>query len=153
MAAGSPGSVPRPPRPLGPTGRAVWRRVWTGPKRAWIDREHDLDHVGLLCESIDERAELRQRVIDGMDDHRRQAVLDLIEDTVLDDDTAKALREWVANRSTEWRDRVALRALDEQIERLMSKLGLNPTDRAELGVEASAKRGGKLQEMRDARKP
>lgn len=53
-------------------------------------------------------------------------------------------------RDGEWRDRVALRALDSQIADLMAKLGLNPHDRAALSV-AEAPRG-RLAELRASRK-
>lgn len=107
--------APTPPRPLGREGRALWRRIWA-ERRPWISPKDDLDHVTILCESVDERVALRVQVL----------------------------------RGGEWRDRVALRALDAQIDQLMSKLGLNPTDREALGVGKGAKKGGKLQEMRDA---
>ena len=86
-----PGGKPTPLRQLGPDGQALWTRLWS-MNNPWISMLVDLDHVTLLCESIDERVALRQRVLaDG-----------------------------------DWRDRVALRALDDQIDRMMGALGLNP---------------------------
>jgi len=91
---------PEPPRPLGVEGRRLWDSLWN-LRRAWIDRATDLEHVALLCESMDERMGLR----------------------------LKAIRS-----NSDWRDRVALRNLDEQIRVLLADLGLNPTDRKSLNV-------------------
>jgi hypothetical protein len=57
----------------------------------------------------------------------------------VDLDHVTLLCEWVALRQRvladgNWWDRVALRALDDQIDRMMGALGLNPTDRAKLDV-------------------
>jgi hypothetical protein len=94
---------PEPPRPLGREGRRLWDSIWN-LRRAWIDRAVDLEHVALLCESMDERMGVRVR----------------------------------AMRDGEWRDRVALRNLDEQIRVLMAALGLNPTDRKALNAGGGA---------------
>ena len=51
--------------------------------------------------------------------------------------------------SGDWRDRVALRSLDDQIDRMMGALGLNPTDRAKLNVGEAPK--GRLAELRASR--
>lgn len=107
-------SLPEPLRPLGPEGKKMWDRVWEMRNR-WISTTLDLDHVTILCETVDERVALRVRVF----------------------------------RDNEWRDRVALRALDDQIERMMGALGLNPTERAKLNVGEAPK--GRLAELRDAR--
>lgn len=49
---------PDPPATLGPTGTAAWERLWAGPASRWLT---DVDHsiVELLCETIDEREQLR----------------------------------------------------------------------------------------------
>lgn len=57
-------SPPEPPRPLGVEGRKLWDRVW-GLRKLWIDKAMDLDHVALLCESVDERQGLRLQVLRG----------------------------------------------------------------------------------------
>jgi hypothetical protein len=93
----------------------MWERVWQMRSR-WISRSIDIDHVMVLCESVDERVALRVRVLQG----------------------------------GEWRDRVALRALDEQIANMMGALGMNPTERAKLNVGEAPR--GRLAELRDARK-
>jgi hypothetical protein len=55
-------TAPEPPRPLGSEGRKFWDRVW-GLRKNWIDTAVDLDHVALLCESMDERMGLRIAVL------------------------------------------------------------------------------------------
>lgn len=106
---------PEPPRPLGPEGLKLWNRVWT-QGRAWISPTTDIEHVLLLCESMDERTQLRLAVLRGSD----------------------------------WRDRVALRQLDHQLQSLLSALAFNPVDRTRLGVaEVSAQ--SKLEQIRDRR--
>jgi len=107
--------VPDPPRPLGEEGRKSWDRLWA-LRRPWIEADADLEHVLLMCESIDERVGLRIRVL----------------------------------RSNEWRDRVALRALDAQIAGLVGELGLNPIDRERISTGAAVE-NGKLAQLRAAR--
>jgi hypothetical protein len=107
--------APMPPRPLGREGARLWNRVW-GLRKPWISEDLDLDHVTILCESVDERVTLRVRVF----------------------------------QSAEWRDRVALRSLDEQIDTMMGALGLNPVQRAKLNVQTETPKG-RLAELRAAR--
>lgn len=63
-------------------------------------------------------------------------------------DERALLRDSVLARG-DWRDRVALRSLDDQIDRMMGALGLNPTDRAKLNVGEAPK--GRLAELRASR--
>lgn len=63
-------------------------------------------------------------------------------------DERSALREMVLT-SGDWRDRVALRALDDQIDKMLASLGLNPTERARMNVGEAPK--GRLAELRAAR--
>jgi hypothetical protein len=49
---------PTPPRPLGPEGLKLWNRIWE-QGRTWISLNSDLEMVTLLCESMDERSQLR----------------------------------------------------------------------------------------------
>ena len=116
-STGSPDSSPQLPVPLRPLldeGAQMWIRIWK-LRGQWISPSADLDHVTLLCETIDERALLRKSVLAHGD----------------------------------WRDRVALRSLDDQIDRMMGALGLNPTDRAKLNVGEAPK--GRLAELRASR--
>lgn len=61
--------APRPPRPLGTEGTKLWKRIWA-LEATWIDPTIDLDHVLVLCESVDERVSLRVRVLRDPDDWR-----------------------------------------------------------------------------------
>lgn len=56
------GRPPTPPRPLGPAGMDVWKRVWrTGLD--WITPASDVERVLTLCEIVDEYVALRGRVL------------------------------------------------------------------------------------------
>lgn len=44
------------------------------------------------------------------------------------------LRDFVMSGEAEWRDRVALRSLDDQIKSMLSALGFTPVDRTRMGV-------------------
>ena len=103
---------PTPPRPLGPEGMKLWNRIWE-QGRTWISSNSDLEMVTLLCESMDERTQLRLQVLRGTGD---------------------------------WRDRVALRSLDSQLQTMLSLLGMSPTDRTKLGV-AEVKARTKLEDI------
>ena len=70
--------APKPPRPLGTEGTATWLRVWA-LGASWIDRERDLEHVTVLCESMDERVSLRVKVLRDPDDWRSRAALRAID--------------------------------------------------------------------------
>jgi phage terminase small subunit len=68
--------IPEPPRPLQADGMAVWLRVWD-KGRIWISPGTDIDHVLLLCESYDERAILREKVMTENDWRDRVALRSL----------------------------------------------------------------------------
>jgi len=53
--------IPDPPDELGPEGIETWQRIWVAGAR-WISTSTDVHAVQLLCEQIDERADLRRRV-------------------------------------------------------------------------------------------
>lgn len=53
--------TPEPPRPLGAAGEAMWERVWARG-RAWM-AESDADLLLLTCEQMDERQQLRLKVL------------------------------------------------------------------------------------------
>lgn len=59
----------KPPRPLGTEGTKTWRRIWS-LNTSWIDESVDLEHVLVLCESMDERVQLRVNVLRDPDDWR-----------------------------------------------------------------------------------
>jgi len=64
----------------------------------------------------------------------------------LDERVALRLRLLQAGDAADWRERVALRQLDEQIVQLLSLLGFSPTSRSRLGV-AEIKRVSALEEL------
>jgi hypothetical protein len=64
----------------------------------------------------------------------------------LDERVALRLRLLKAGDAADWRERVALRALDEQITQLLSLLGFSPTSRSRLGV-SEIKRASALEEL------
>jgi len=49
-------------------------------------------------------------------------------------DERQGLREYVLSGEGEWRDRVALRNIDDQIKSTLSALGFTPVDRTRMGV-------------------
>lgn len=57
------------------------------------------------------------------------------------------LRSVVLSGQGDWRDRVALRNLDDQIKSMLSALGFTPVDRARLGV-AEVRETSKLESLR-----
>lgn len=92
-------SVPEPARPLLKYGMEFWDKVW-GSGLTWISANTDAELLLMTCELVDERWNLRIRVM----------------------------------QSNDWRERRALRELDDRIIRNLSLLGFTPADRSKLGV-------------------
>jgi hypothetical protein len=92
-------SIPDPARPLLKYGREFWDKVW-GSGLTWISANTDAELLLMTCELVDERWNLRVRVM----------------------------------QSNDWRERRALRELDDRIIRNLSLLGFTPADRSKLGV-------------------
>jgi hypothetical protein len=57
--------------------------VW-GLRTTWIDPERDLEHVLLLCESIDERVGLRVKVLRDPSDWRGRTALRNLDQQIAD---------------------------------------------------------------------
>lgn len=55
-------SIPEPDRPLGTYGRQLWDRVWAAGIN-WISPVTDIELLLMTCEMIDERWNLRAKVI------------------------------------------------------------------------------------------
>jgi hypothetical protein len=91
--------IPDPARPLLRYGREFWDKVW-GSGLSWISVNTDAELLLMTCELVDERWNLRVRVM----------------------------------QSNDWRERRALRELDDRIIRNLSLLGFTPADRSKLGV-------------------
>jgi hypothetical protein len=68
--------VPIPPRPLGADGTVLWDRAWTAA-HGWLSPATDGELLLMLCESIDERATLRYRVMAHGDGDERKALRSL----------------------------------------------------------------------------
>lgn len=63
--------------------------------------------------------------------HTDIELVQLLAETV---DERQALRLYVMSGDAEWRDRVALRSIDDQIKSMLSALGFTPVDRTRMGV-------------------
>ena len=61
-------------------------------------------------------------------------------------DEREGLRAYVMSGEGEWRDRVALRSLDDQIKSMLSSLGFTPADRTRMGV-AEVRAVSKLEQL------
>jgi hypothetical protein len=68
--------IPTPPRPLGVEGLKLWNRIWESGK-TWISPNTDIELVTILCESMDERTQLRLTVLRGTDWRDRVALRSL----------------------------------------------------------------------------
>ena len=68
--------TPTPPRPLGSEGLKLWNRIWDSGK-TWISPDTDIELVTILCESMDERTQLRLAVLRGTDWRDRVALRSL----------------------------------------------------------------------------
>lgn len=64
--------IPEPPRPLLEPGKKLWDRVW-GAGIGWISPETDIELLLMTCEMVDERWNLRIKVMqtDNMQMARR----------------------------------------------------------------------------------
>ena len=105
-------SVPDPARPLLKYGKEFWDKVW-GSGLSWISANTDSELLLMTCELVDERWNLRVRVM----------------------------------QSNDWRERRALRELDDRIIRNLSLLGFTPADRSKLGV-AEVKAISKMEQLK-----
>ena len=65
--------TPEPLRQLAPFGRAFWDRIWSSGA-VWISPATDIEMVQMLCEWIDERTQLRLRVLQEGDWRERNAL-------------------------------------------------------------------------------
>lgn len=69
-------SIPEPHRPLLKYGKEFWDRVW-GLGTSWISAQSDIELVLITCELIDERWNLRIKVMKSDDPKQRRALRDL----------------------------------------------------------------------------
>lgn len=69
-------SVPEPHRPLLKYGQAFWDKVW-GQGLQWVSPNTDVELLLMTCELIDERWNLRVRVMQNNDWRERRALREL----------------------------------------------------------------------------
>lgn len=69
-------SIPEPHRPLLKYGKEFWDRVW-GLGTSWIGAQSDIELVLITCELIDERWNLRIKVMQNDDTKQRRALREL----------------------------------------------------------------------------
>lgn len=68
--------VPEPPRPLLKYGRELWDRVW-GMGASWVSDKTDIELLIMTCEMIDERWNLRVKVMQNDDAKMRRGLREL----------------------------------------------------------------------------
>jgi|AntAceMinimDraft_9_1070365.scaffolds.fasta_scaffold30404_1 hypothetical protein len=66
-------SVPEPARSLGSDGFVMWHRVWSAGI-PWLSPHTDVELLLILCESVDERTALLERVLSSGDNSDRRAL-------------------------------------------------------------------------------
>lgn len=67
---------PNPPRPLLAYGQDLWDRVWS-LGATWISDRTDIELLTMTCEMVDERWNLRVKVMQTDDDRKRRALREL----------------------------------------------------------------------------
>jgi hypothetical protein len=72
---------PQPHRPLDAEGMRMWNQVWSIAK-TWVSAYSDAEHLLLLCETIDERQQLRNLVMSGEAHWRDRVALRAIDSQV-----------------------------------------------------------------------
>lgn len=66
-------SIPEPRRPLLKYGRELWDEIWENGVR-WISSQSDIELFLMTCEMVDERWNLRVRVMQDQDPRDRRAL-------------------------------------------------------------------------------
>ena len=70
--------IPEPHRPLLKYGREFWDKVW-GSGLSWISPNTDAELLLMTCELVDERWNLRVRVMQSNDWRERRALRELVD--------------------------------------------------------------------------
>jgi len=68
--------TPEPPRPLLKYGEELWDRVWS-MGAAWVSQKTDIELLMMTCEMIDERWNLRVKVMQTDDARMRRGLREL----------------------------------------------------------------------------
>jgi P27 family predicted phage terminase small subunit len=106
-------AVPDAPAHLGDAGMTAWKRSWEAA--AWLGTAADEEVVGMYCELVDERAELRNLVRD----HGR---------------TTRGSQGQMVDHPHVGQ----LRAVEAEIVKLWAVIGLGPVNQAKLGITIKA---------------
>ena len=69
-------AVPEPPRPLLKYGREFWDKVW-GAGLSWVSPNTDAELLLMTCELVDERWNLRIKVMQNGDWRERRALREI----------------------------------------------------------------------------
>ena len=69
-------SIPEPPRPLLKYGQDLWDRIW-GMAATWVSDTSDLELLTMTCEMVDERWNLRVKVMQSDDPVMRRGLREL----------------------------------------------------------------------------
>ena len=75
-------SMPEPPRPLLKYGNDLWERIW-GMGATWISDKTDIELLLMTCEMVDERWNLRVRVMQDMNDPKARRGLRELEKQIV----------------------------------------------------------------------
>jgi hypothetical protein len=68
--------TPEPPRPLLKYGQDLWDRIW-GMGATWVSDRTDLELLTMTCEMVDERWNLRVKVMQSDDAAMRRGLREL----------------------------------------------------------------------------
>ena len=68
--------TPEPPRPLLKYGNDLWERVWS-MGATWVSQNTDLELLTMTCEMVDERWNLRVKVMQSDDPKMRRGLREL----------------------------------------------------------------------------
>jgi hypothetical protein len=68
--------IPEPIRPLSVDGLNFWNRIWS-IGRVWVSAQTDIELLQLICEQVDERAELRELLAESQSADTRKALREL----------------------------------------------------------------------------
>lgn len=74
---------PKPARPLKKDGLGLWTRAWS-LANTWLSPQTDVDYLLMVCEALDERAELRKLVAASPEDRFLRSSLRGVNKEVLD---------------------------------------------------------------------
>lgn len=122
-------SVPIPPNTLGPVGLELWDHTWEAG-RTWLSPDADRTTITLLCEAMDEYAEIRDLFRSGT-----------IERVYVTSNGSIVSSPYLAQ----------MKDLRAQMTAWLASLGFSPADRARLGLQEVRVRD-ELDELQERRR-